>query len=264
MKDILKKHLLTILCIVSIVAMFLPFMSAAVKMEVLGSSSEASQSMTGFSAAQEGFLGYLLLIGPVLLIAMNYIKQLEKYKGLLAIAVPAVCFIVCIIVIVQTKSYTVKAMGYGGDGSFDVEIKYSLGFGGILALLSYIGEAIVGAVTYHNFNLKNISFDKDSIQRLKQEGKQMMQSVQGSICQAAHAVSDSVQNATARPEPSVDQTDGVVPVRAETKPAPKKAVNLNHTEEILAMIEKLSKMKDAGILTEEEFTEKKHQLLSEI
>lgn len=263
MKDILKKHLLTILCIVSIVAMFLPFMSAAVKMEVLGSSSEASQSMTGFSAAQEGFLGYLLLVGPVVLIAMNYIKQLEKYKGLLAIVVPAVCFIVCIIVMIQAKGYTVKAMGYGGDGSFGVEVKFSPGFGSILALLSYIGEAVVGAVTYHDFNLKNISFDKDSLERLKQEGKQMMQSVQGSISQAAQAVSDSVQSA-ARTEPSAGQVDGAGLVRTEAKPAPKKAVNLNRTEEILAMIEKLSKMKDSGILTEEEFTEKKHQLLSEI
>lgn len=264
MKDILKKHLLTILCVISIVAMFLPFMTATAKMSVLGSSSEASQSMTGFSIAQEGFLGYLLLVGPVLLIAMNYIKQLEKYKSLLAIAVPVLCFIVCIIVIVQAKSYAVKAMGYSGGGSFGMELKYSLGVGSILALLSYIGTAVVGAVTYHNLNLKNISFDRDSLERLKQEGKQMMQSVQGSISQAAHAVSDSVQNAAARTEPSEAQADGVMPVKTETKPTPKKTVNLNHTEEILAMIEKLSKMKDAGILTEEEFTEKKHQLLSEI
>lgn len=112
--------------------------------------------------------------------------------------------------------------------------------------------------------IKNISFDKDSLERLKQEGKQMMQSVQGSISQAAQTVSDSVQNAAARTEPSAGQVDGAGPVRTEAKPAPKKAVNMNRTEEILAMIEKLSKMKDAGILTEEEFAEKKHQLLSEI
>ena len=41
-------------------------------------------------------------------------------------------------------------------------------------------------------------------------------------------------------------------------------VNLGRTEEVLQLIERLAQMKDAGILTEEEFSEKKAQLLSEI
>ena len=53
-----------------------------------------------------------------------------------------------------------------------------------------------------------------------------------------------------------------VPVAAApVKPAP---VNMNRADEVLALIERLAKMKESGILTEEEFTEKKQALLKEI
>lgn len=254
MKEILKAHLLTILCAISLVAMFLPFATVSVNMEIAGTSAGSSQSLTGFAAAQEGILGYILIIGPVLLIAMNYVKQLEKYKSLLAIAIPAICIIVCIVVMLQAKSLAVKTMGYASDGTFGMDVKTSLAIGSILAMLSYIGTAVVGATTYHNLTL-----NKEGLNRLKQEGTQFLQSAQSSLTEAAQNVSEAAQTVSAKVGEAKVHIDA-----PEAKPAVRKSVNLSRTDEVLAMIEKLSKMKDAGILTEEEFSEKKQQLLSEI
>ena len=45
---------------------------------------------------------------------------------------------------------------------------------------------------------------------------------------------------------------------------PSKKMSINQTNELLAIIAQLSEMKDKGILTEEEFSEKKKELLSQI
>lgn len=262
MKDIIKTHVLTILCVISIVAMFLPFAIISVDMEVMGVSSGASSSVTGFTAAKEGIWGFALIIGPVLLIAMNYVNQLGKYKGLLAIAVPVICIAVGIIVMIQAKSIGAKAMGYSSGGMVNVDIKTSLGIGCIIAMLSYIGTAVAGAVTYHNFTL-----DKAGLERMKQEGTQFLQSARTSITETAQNVSVAVQSAASKAETTTDAPEPETKSTADTskaRPVTKKQTNLNRTEEVLTMIEKLSQMKDAGILTEEEFSEKKKQLLSEI
>ena len=256
MKNMLKTHLLTVLCVVSLIAMFLPFANISTSMSVAGSGGSASQSVTGFSAAKDGILGFVLLIGPAVLIAMNYVKQLEKYKSILAVAVPVICVVVGIIVLFQAKSSGVKASG--GGGLVDIEVKMTPAIGSIIALLSYIGTGIVGAMTYHDLTL-----DKAGLERLKQEGGQFLKTAKASVSEAAQNVSGAVQSATAKGEASVDSGDAPV-AKTEAKPAAKKSVNLNKTDEVLAMIEKLSKMKDAGVLTEEEFNEKKKQLLSEI
>lgn len=246
MKEIMKTHLITILCVISLIVLFLPFVTVTVEMEIMGISSGESQSLSGFTAATYGITGLVLIVGPILLIAMNYIKQLGKYKGLLAIAVPIICIIFCIIVIIQAKSLAVKAMG----GDFGYNIKISPAIGSILALLSYIGTAVAGAMTYHNFTL-----DQVGLERLKQEGAQLLQSAKTSVTETAQNVSEAIQNA--------DKSDASTGASG-IKPTAKKQVNFNRMDEALTMIEKMSKMKDEGILTEDEFTEKKRQLLSEI
>lgn len=96
-KNLLKQHILTILSILALVALFLPFFN--INSEVNSSLIDYSEStkLTGFDAIGEAVLGWGLVIGPIVLIAMNYIKQLEKHKGLLAIIVPIICLIVEVI-----------------------------------------------------------------------------------------------------------------------------------------------------------------------
>jgi len=248
MKTLIKQHIITILCVLSILALFLPFAKVTAEMSMMGASSQSSNTVTGFTAAQEGILGYLLLVGPALLIAMNYVKALEKHKSLLAIAVPAVCLVVLIIVFMQAKGSAVKAAG--GGGMVEMETKVSLGIGIIIAGLSYLATIVAGGVLYHNFTL-----DKAGLEKLKAESANF-------IGNAQEKISHTVQNVADRAEAAKESRTAETPTGPQS--TTKKATNLNRTEEMLALIEKLSKMKDAGVLSEEEFKEKKQQLLEEI
>lgn len=260
MNDVLKRHLLTICCAVSIIALFLPFASCNIEMNILGESGADSQSMSGFIVMQEYSLAYVLLAGPILLIAMNYIKQLDQHKALLSIAVPAICLIACVVTFLSVKSIYASSIGVSED--FGVNIKIKIGFGAILAILSYIGTAVGGAVTYHNYTL-----DKNGLERLRQESSQLLQSAQQKISEVAQNAQNSEQaqpTGVQTPSTSAQATSTNVTPPIKAKPIAKKPTNLSRTDEVLAMIEKLSKMKEAGVLTEEEFNEKKKQMLSEI
>lgn len=251
-KDLLKKHILTILCGVSLIVLFLPFLSVTAKMEVLGQSSSSSTTTTGFGAIGEAFLGWGLVLGPILLVAMNYIKQLEKHKGLLAIIVPILCIIIEVITFFQAKGASASASG--GNGMASAEINASMGIGFFILILVYLGMIVAGAVLYHNFTL-----DKAGLERLKTEGADLfgdgISKIKEGGANLINSASEKISNIQSNTPNSSSE---------ETQKPPKKNINHNKTEEILCLIEKLAAMKENGILTEEEFTVKKQELLEEI
>ena len=126
-----------------------------------------------------------------------------------------------------------------------------MGIGAIIALISYVCTIIAGATTYHNFK-----FDKSSISQFKDQGLSLVRNVQDKVGDTIHNVSDNI--ATGNGSNNFDGGSN------STNTAPRSKTNLSRTEELLALIEKLCKMKDDGILSEEEFTEKKRKLLDEI
>ena len=158
-KEFLKKNGLAILCAISILALLLPFGTIKTSVTILGNSSENTSNIGGFHVVSGGTLGFLLAVGPVVLIAMNYIKQLEKHKGMLAIVIPVVCLLILIVNMMNLKQFAVKG---GGDGGFDTNTNASIGIGAIILALAYIGTGVLGAVTYHNFTL-----DKAGLEKLK-------------------------------------------------------------------------------------------------
>lgn len=254
MKNFVTKHLLLILCIISLIALLLPFGSITAEVEVMGySGGSDTQTMNGLEAVKEGILGYLLIIGPVLLIVMNYIKKLEPHKGLLAIIVPIICLVVLVIVGFKAKGYA--GAGNADAGAFTTDVEFSIGFGAILLGLSYIGTLVAGAVIYHNF-----TFDKAGLERLKEEGKELIDAAQNKISNI-----EFKSNASDEQE-KTDITVGNGETAAVTinKTKQTKSLNVKRTDEVLQLIEKLAEMRERGILTEEEFSEKKQQLLEEI
>lgn len=232
--EMVKKHMISILCVAAIIALALPFAKVTSTAEVFGQTAEASSSFSGFQTLSHSVFAYIMIAGPAILIVMNYIKQLEPFKGILAIVVPVVCLIALIIVMLTAKSFSMAVDG----GMVDAEVKVTPGIGAIVAGVLYVGTAVAGAVTFHNF-----TFDKAGLERLKNSATDMISSVQEKKLEGH--------------EPSAA---GAEPAKA----APKKAMSLNRIDEILCLIEKLAKMKDAGVLTEEEFSDKKKQLLGEI
>ena len=238
MNEILKKHSLTILCALSIVLLALPMVSVSASIEVFGHEQTNEVSASGFTAMSSGIFGYLMVAGPALLVAMNYIKPIEKYKGILAVAVPVVSLVALIVTVMSADSLSATA----SNAVADAEVSVSVGIGAILVGLSYVATAIAGMVTYHNFNLSNMNLDK-----IKNSGASLL---------------SSVQSKTSAPAEAADDT---APAQPKEKPVVhKKAVNVNRVDEILALIERLAKMKESGILTEDEFAQKKQQLLSEL
>lgn len=257
LKSFIKTHILTICAVISLVVMAFPFVIINTEMEVMGQSAGSQVIVSGFKAIEKSFFTFLLIVGPVVIAIMNYVKPLEKYKGLLAVAVPVACIIIFIIVFLQVKGSQVSA---SGGGFMSTEIKAGIGIGGILALASYVATAIAGAVTYHNFTL-----DKEGLKKLKEEGLAMAKNLQDKASDIVSSATDSIGSAISA-NSSASPENGTVP-SSNPSAAPSikpRRTSISHTEEILQLIEKLYGMKEAGILTEEEFSSKKKSLLEEI
>ena len=245
-KAIIKKNGITVLCALSILALFLPFAKLSTTVEIFGGASTQSDTVNGFAAVTDGTLGWGLIIGPALLIAMNYIRQLGKYKGLLAVAVPVICLILAIVNVMNAKNLAMDASG--GD-TFSAKVSIAVGIGAILYVLCSVGTVILGLILYHDFTL-----DKAGLERLKGNSAELLTGVQEKVAQTMESAKTSIGEMTENMERKSEIPGG----------KPSKGLNPKKTEEILALIEKLASMKEAGILTEEEFSEKKKQLLEEL
>lgn len=252
-KSLVKQHILTILCILALVALMLPFLSVTAEVESSFVTSDASTTTSGFDAIQKVFLGWGLVLGPVLLIAMNYIKKLEKYKGILAIIVPIVCLVIEVITFFQAKG--ISASASGGNAFVSMEVNASLGIGFFVLILVYLGMIVAGAVLYHNFTL-----DKAGLERLKTEGADLF----GSGFDKLKEASANIINSSDEKGSNVQSNEGSAISGNDSQKPIKKSTNHNKTQETLSLIEKLASMRDSGILTEEEFQAKKQQLLEEI
>ena len=133
-----QKCPISITCILSLVVLFLPFVEAT-----MGSKT---QTMIGFIAAGKSVIGLLLVVGPVLLLASNFLNQLEKYNHILSLAVPVICIIVLLIVRIQAKQFcapefTTKLGVLLAEAQ--TGLKVHLKIGGILALLTYIATLVL-------------------------------------------------------------------------------------------------------------------------
>lgn len=239
----IQKNLLTILCVIAIAAMALPLCSVSVSIDSDFISSDSSTSMTGFAAMSESFFAILLVAGPAILIAMNYIKKLEAYQGLLVTAVPLICILSLIFVLFEAKSGNVasQAAGYG------MEVKVRAGIGAILDFAAYLGMAAIGAVKYHN-----VTLNANSLERMKSAGSDLLNSAKEKAAVVAQSISSGAEAASDRAQSA-----------PQSAPQPHRGRN-NQAEDVLALIKHLHEMKESGILTEQEFAEKKEQLLSEI
>lgn len=156
--EFLKKNIIAILCIISLLTLVFTWgeftTTASVDMMGVEASSSGSQTFGGLTAAMSTIFGYLLIIGPVALIAMNYVKQLEEKKGLLAIAVPVVCIVAWILVVMGADSIASAASAAGAGGNVKTEV--SLAFGAYLALVSYIATGVAGVLTFHGAKVKEL------------------------------------------------------------------------------------------------------------
>lgn len=258
-KEFILKNLITICCAASVILLLLPFANATIEMESSFIDASSSATVSGFDTifgSNAIFVAWIMLISPVLLVAMNYIKQLDKYKSILAIILPVLSIISAIITLFAAGASS-EASAMGETASASLKLTPSIGF--FLLIAAYIGTFIAGAMTFYGLKLNKEGFAEFG-NKLKEEGLSGMKSIKdlGSknnekVHNVKHTEKITTENNANEPH-SYDMT----------AQKPVKKTNLNQVNDVLELIKQLSEMKEQGILTEEEFSEKKKELLSQI
>ncbi len=163
MKMILKAYAISLLGILSIIALAFPIYS--LYGNAFGSGWTVISNPSGFQAIKDSFFVIFLIIGPAILVAMDFVSALAKYKGKLAIAIPVVCIACLFIAYFMTKNAVLARNGIELFGDYVKDyIRSGFGFGFVIALLSYLATIVAGAVQYHGYSL-----DKAGIDKLKKE-----------------------------------------------------------------------------------------------
>jgi len=158
----IRQHLTTILMGLSIVTLFLPFLSFGASVEAGGMSAGAKMTFTGFETIfgikdirvgdNSSIFAFLFLIVPIIVICSNYIKALAPAKCWIVRGVPLLGIVAQVIVIADLKGIfkTMAAMA-------EVKLKVGLGLGFILLFVIYFLTAAVGFIVYGKDDLKNFS-----------------------------------------------------------------------------------------------------------
>lgn len=288
-KEMILRNLITILCVFCILALCFTYLnvSSKVSSEYVGDQS-TSTGVSGFRALATSFFGWFLILGPALLVAMNYFKQLDKFKGILSIIVPIICIISMLIILGTGKgaakagadAVNAVADAAGEETGTGVKVSSSPAFGFFFLLLLNIGIIVDGFVTFFGLNLKDASSFKQAGMNFVGSAKDTVNNVSGGIRNTAANMSNSANRKngtmTIPTGPAVPAAPAAPVAHAPAAPvaprvpsalapaAPAAPAAPTDPESVLALIERLAQMKKDGVLTEEEFAEKKQELLKKI
>ena len=284
------KNLTAILCGLIIVALLLPFaaFSSSVSAGIVSAEAE-SESLSGFTfVLGGGILGILFGLMPILILAACYVPQLEAYKKYINLGCSALGILFLFLVPGQYSSSS--SADYGGGTSTasisTTSTTYKFGFWVILVLfilqiaLSVIqffnlkGNKVFDAINEGNdeagaslpkFDTEKITgFTKNVAGNIKNKASNITKS----RSQTPEDPSDATatEPAAAAPATPAAAAPATQPAAApQPAPAPAAApAAVPSPEEIMALREKLHKMKEAGVLTEEEFAAKKAGLLEKM
>lgn len=150
-----RNHIMTICSILTLVFTFFPFASFYAKSaEDTGNRITASVfgALVGIQRLKLGdnksIFSILIFLVPILIIIMNYIKPLGKYKKYIAVGAPIIGIIGEVATFIDLKHLFQTFIVEDG-----VELKSILGIGFFLMLASFCLTAIVGLIIYHNVKL---------------------------------------------------------------------------------------------------------------
>lgn len=253
-KEFILKNLITICCAASVLLLFLPFADVSLAIESSFIDTSGSAAISGFDTIKgdsSTAIAWLMIICPAILVAMNYIRQLDKYKSILAIILPVVSLAAEIATIFVLSS-KVNANGMNEIASASVKLTPKIGF--FLLIAAYVGTFIAGAMTFYGLKLNKEGIAEFG-SKLKEQGLSGLE-----------AVRDLGQN-TADSAQSVQQPDNKSAAQNTAGNSPQKQTrktNLSQASELLGLINQMAAMKDSGIITDEEFSSKKKELLAQI
>ena len=277
-KNLLKEHLVTILCVIAVIALAFPMVTIVSKVESEFINQSTKLNITGFQALG-GFWAIFLLVGPIVLAVSKFIDALKPYRKLLGLAIPVICLVMLVLTVLFSKGGSASTSNSAGSAKATVQI----GLGAIICGICHLVCTLIGFKEYKaaggtipgmpsviycsncgNTNRPDArvcSNCGNPVEAPTFSGAALWNTVHEKAAMAA----DKVKTMAG----SISSGAGAAPAEPGAAPAApaapaKKAVSVDHTTEILSLIEKLSAMRDSGILTEEEFAQKKQDLLKEI
>lgn len=150
------------MCLGIVIAGFLPWLELISKSETSGeisASSKSSMVLSGYQAVQYSFMGILIFLIPILLVAIEFVQQekIEKKNAYLlgsgfGIVILIISFIICKGAVVKAKASSSVA---GVDMDIKTEVNIKLGFW--LIIICYIAILTVTLIKDFVINKETIS-----------------------------------------------------------------------------------------------------------
>lgn len=276
-KEFILKNLMTIICGITIIALFFPFIGVSADVGVGGFSANSGEvSVEGYLIIFDGgFLGILMELCIMLIILSAYLPQLKPYRKI-ACAASSVIGFICLFIV---PNLIAKSINSESGGGVEVKAHISYKFGFWLMLICYVALIAMSVIqflglrgnkVFDAINQNSVSYNQVEAapNAVSERFKNMAQNISENAANAVGNIKDKISSNTAPQEPPVQQVQSVQPMttvqQAPTSnnisaPAPK-----GNPEETMKHIKELFEMKEAGILTEEEFNEKKQEFLKMI
>lgn len=291
-KSILLKNLTGIFCGALILSMLLPFVKVDAS---TGGVSVEAPALSGIDILTNGgFVGILFCLMPILILVASYLPPLAAFKKYICLGASIIGTVLLFIIPGQLAYGASAAQGIAesSGAKVDADISYQIGFWLMLVFLI----ALVALSVIQLFNLKgNKVFEAVNASDNTASGQGMTmphidtekitgfaQNVAGTVSGQIKNITESMANkpaSAANQQGTVQQTPPVSqPVQQQPQtqyvaqtasvpvsPAPVVQVEEKKSpEEVMELLKKLFEMKEAGILTDDEFTAKKQEMLKKM
>lgn len=291
-KSILLKNLTGIFCGALILSMLLPFVKVDAS---TGGVSVEAPALSGIDILTNGgFVGILFFLMPILILVACYLPPLAAFKKYICLGASLVGTVLLFIIPGQMAYGASAAQGISEAAGVKVDTNTSYQIGFWLMLVFLI--ALVALSVIQLFNLKgNKVFEAVNASDNTASGQGMTmphidtekitgfaQNVAGTVSGQIKNITESMANkpaSAANQQGTVQQTPPVSqPVQQQPQaqpviqtssvpvsPAPVMQTEKNkNPEEVMELLKKLFEMKEAGILTDDEFTAKKQEMLKKM
>ena len=291
-KSILLKNLTGIFCGALILSMLLPFVKAGAS---TGGISAESPALSGINIVTDGgFVGILFFLMPILILLACYLPPLAAFKKYICLGASIIGTVLLFIIPGQIAYGAGAAQGIAESSGVkvDVDISYQIGFW--LMLVFLIALVALSAIQF--FNLKgNRVFEAVNASDNTASGQGMTmphidtekitgfaQNVAGTVSGQIKNITESMANKPAsaanqqgtvqkmppvsQPVQQQPQTQPVIQTASvPVSPAPvMQTEEKKNPEEVMELLKKLFEMKEAGILTDDEITAKKQEMLKKM
>lgn len=147
----IKKYGIKILCVIALIALFLPMASVTVSSDF---TDDYATNISGFTVAFQGYICMLLIVGPAAIVAADYIAIVKRLRALVQAGVSVLGIVLTFVGYLQASKIAAAGQA-AGMGYADCEA--AIGFGGILCIVAYVGILAITVLFQKDELVENIN-----------------------------------------------------------------------------------------------------------